>query len=186
MSASSIVKTKRDAEIMLGFLGGGAFQAANGNPIVGPPAARTFTIIREPGDFSFSVPRAAKNHFLDRGQFGTPPQVRYGDDQAITGSFSAYLTEITDATAAVLLDIAHETGWAASTLESVFDSAPAAADHEVFGCDIRYRVTNQGNAADVHTLVFRYCTLEIQTAEGDPDKVTVNWTCHQVAPAYVF
>lgn len=70
--------------------------------------ANSFTYPSLMGDLSFSIPGRAINSHLTKGQFassvGGTPDLSYGADQPITGSFSFHLRDISDASYATELE----------------------------------------------------------------------------------
>ncbi len=99
MPESTIVKTKRDGRLFFTDLA----------------AAETFVVSFEAGDLSLTIPGPTVNNFLDRGVIGTTPAIRYGDDAPITGSFSAYLRDMSDASYVTLMEVMTQTGEVATT-----------------------------------------------------------------------
>jgi hypothetical protein len=185
MTESSIIHSRLDGEITLGSqctAGGGAFSASAGIN----SGADSYTVAFEAGDLSITLPgrTATVSNYLDRGKFTTPPSIRYGaDEQAITFSFSAYFRDLTDSAAPALLDIINNEGYAGSNWISTLSTSIASDDAEVFAVDLRWVITNQGNAADVSKLVLPYCTLSCTIAEGDPNNITINGTSWAVEPS---
>jgi len=182
MSESTIIHTKLDGVLTLGSqctAGGGAFSASAGIN----SGADTYTVAYEAGDLSLTIPQATISSYLDRGKFTLPPSVRYGDDQAITFSFSAYFRDLTDSSAPALVDIISNQGYAGSNWVSTLSTSIAADDAEVFAIDLRWVVTNQGDATDVHKLVLSACTVNCAIAEGDPNTVTISGTSWAVEPS---
>ncbi len=159
MAESTVVKTKRDGIISIadnsGFAGG-----------------NVLTVAYEPGDFAFTVAKTTRNDFLDRGRL--TPSVRFGDDQPVTGTFSAYFREATDAAVDTLMDLLNESGNVDSTYVSTL-----GANAEVFACDVRLTIegTDHGDGAD-HTITITDCSFDYSFAEGDPDMISVNWRSH--------
>ena len=84
MAESTIVKTKRDGTITI----------EDGTT----PTALSYTVAFEAGDLSLTIPGRTVNLFLDRGELTNPPQIRYGDDQVPTGTFTAQLRDVSDGT----------------------------------------------------------------------------------------
>jgi hypothetical protein len=160
MAYSNVVKTKRDGLISIcddsGFAG-----------------SNTLDLAFEPGDFSMNAPQENRLNFLDRGRLVS--SVRYGDDQALTGSFSVYFRDTTDAAAATLMDILNQSGYV-STAPWV---GTLGANAEVFTCDLRLTIegTDHGDAAD-HTITITDVSFDYTMAEGDPNVITVNWQSH--------
>jgi len=159
MAVSTVVKTKRDG--LISIADGGGFGGGN-----------DLDISLEVGDFSATVPGEIRIDILDRGVLGS--NVRYGDDQIATGSFTVYLRDLTDATAACLMDILNQSGHVGSTWVSTL-----GASAEVMAYDLKWTIegTDHGDAAD-HTATFADVTFDYVMADGDPDTITVNWTCH--------
>ncbi|MAH45426.1 hypothetical protein CMI37_06330 [Candidatus Pacearchaeota archaeon] len=184
MTESTIIHTKLDGELTLGSqctAGGGSFSASAGIN----SGADTYTVSFEAGDLSLTIPQQNVSNYLDRGKIGSTPSLRYGDDQPITFSFSAYFRDLTDAAAPALVDIINNEGYAGSNWVSTLSTSIASDDAEVFCIDLRWVVTNQGNAADVHKLVLPFCTVNCAIAEGDPNTVTINGTSWSLAPSVV-
>lgn len=165
MAESTIVKTKRDGTIILADNSG--FGGAN-----------IYTVSAEPGDFAITFGgRAARNNFLDRGRLVS--SVRYGDDAPLTGSFSAYWRDATDAGAATLFDVLHWTGYVASNWVGTL-----GVNGEVKCVDVRLSIegSDHGDGAD-HSITVTDCSLDGGFAEGDPNTISVNWQSHtDVAP----
>ena len=184
MTESTIIHTKLDGQLTLGSqctAGGGAFSAAAGIN----SGADTYTVSFEAGDLSLTIPQQTVSHYLDRGKITDPPSIRYGDDQTITFSFSAYFRDLTDSGAPALVDIVSNQGYAGSNWVSTLSTSIASDDAEVFSVDLRWVITNQGNASDVSKLVLPYCTLNGAIAEGDPNMFTINGTCWSLAPSVI-
>ena len=184
MSESTVIHTKLDGQLTLGSqctAGGGAFDATAGIN----SGADTYTVAFEAGDFSLTIPQQSISSYLDRGKITSPPSVRYGDDQAITFSFSAYFRDLTDSAAPALVDVINNQGYAGSNWVSTLSTSISSDDAEVFTIDLRWVVTNQGDATDIHKLVLPYCTVNLSISEGDPNQVTINGTSWAVAPSVI-
>jgi hypothetical protein len=159
---STIVKTKRDGTIK--FLDNGG--------------SNTYTVEYEAGDLSLTIPGSTVVNPLDRGQFGATPSLRYGDDQPITGSFTAYLRDLTDGSAATLEDIISQSGFVGSTWVSTLGT-----NAEVFTVTIEWKIegTDHGDAAD-HTLTLNHCVVTGGFSEGDPDTISISFTSYDLFP----
>ena len=83
------------------------------------------------------------------------------------------------------MDIVSNQGYAGSNWVSTLSTSIASDDAEVFSVDLRWVITNQGNASDVSKLVLPYCTLNGAIAEGDPNMFTINGTCWSLAPSVI-
>lgn len=162
MAISTIVKTKRDGTITI--TDGGA---------------NTFTVAYEAGDLNISIPGAAANNFLDRGQITATPSVRYGDDQPVTGSFTAYLRDLSDAAYETLTEIICQTGHVGTTWVSTL-----GASAEVFTCKITWTIegSDHGGGETDHVCVLNHCYVTGSLAEGDPNTVSLDFTSFSVYP----
>jgi len=184
MSESTIIHTKLDGVLTLGSqctAGGGAFSASAAIN----SGADTYTVAFEAGDFSLTIPQPAISSYLDRGKFTSPPALRYGDDQAMTFSFSAYMRDLTDSAAPALIDIINGEGYAGSNWVSTLSSTIADDDSEVFSVDLRWVITNQGDATDISKLVLPFCTVNLSLAEGDPNTVSISGTSWASEPSVI-
>lgn len=162
MPESTIVKTKRDGTITFSDLGG----------------ANTYTVSYEAGDFSLTIPGTTVNNFLDRGRITAPPAIRYGDDQALTGSFSGYLRDAADATYATLTEILTQSGEVGASWTSTM-----GANGEVFTLKIVWTISGliHGDPSD-HVLEFDYCYVTGSLTEGDPNVVNIDFTSFVTLP----
>ena len=162
MAISTIVKTKRD----------GTLQFADNAD------ANTFTVAYEAGDLNITIPGIGVNNYLDRGSITGTPSVRFTDDQPMTGSFTAYLRDFSDAAYATLVELMTNTGQVGSTWVSTLG---ANAEVKTFTLTWTVEGTDHGDAAD-HTLVASHCYITGSIAEGDPDTITINFTSFDVYP----
>ena len=162
MAVSSIIKTKRDGTLT----------------ISDRSDTHSLTIQFEAGDLSVSIPGPAVSVYLDRGEFGATPSLRYGDDQPITGSFSAYFTEATDA-AANLADLLTQTGNIATSWDSTL-----GVGSEVQAYTLKWTIegTEHGDTAPDHSYTFQFCVLSGSISEGDPNTISINFTAYDVYP----
>ena len=127
------------------------------------------TVEYEDGDFSLdgvSEHQAEVLKFLDRGRLYS---VRKGNDNWPTYSFSAHVTDISDATDETIWDFVNGTA-AFSTFTSTYS---ANADINTCKWTLTIEGTDHGDGAD-HTIVMDDCTMSIAFAEGQPDKVTIS------------
>ena len=162
MAISTIVKTKRDGSL--------TFEDNAG--------ANTFTVAFEAGDLSLTLPGATVSNFLDRGRITAPPSIRYGDDQEITGTFTAYLRDVSDATYATLFEIVTQTGQVGSTWVSTM-----GATGEVFTLTLKWTIAGviHGDSAD-HLVELPYCYVTGSVSEGDPDTISLSFTSYSLYP----
>lgn len=162
MAESTICKVKRDGTIT--FYDDGR--------------TNSYEVSFEAGDFSATVPGRTVNVFLDRGVMADPPCLRYGDDQPVTGTFTAQLRDATDATIEALADFITQTGFVSSNWTSTLGT-----NAEVFTVEISFAFvgTALGDTSD-HGWDFDHCYITGSVAEGDPSTLTINWTSYSVYP----
>lgn len=165
MAESTVVRVKRDGQILLADSG----------------AVHTYTIAYEPGDFSYNVPDYTVINPLDRGEIGATPQLRIGDEQAMTGAFSAYFRDPGDTANAyaTLLDIAHRytsryvaTNW----------TSTHGTNGDVFTITISFTLDGSPFGEADKTLTFPFSVLRSNVAEGDPNTVSSTFTSYAVRP----
>lgn len=166
MAESTVVRVKRDGQILLSDLG----------------AANTYTVKHEPGDFNYAVPDYAVINILDRGELGATPQLRRGDDQPMTGGFSAYLRDLGDTTGAAyetLLDILHRYtgGYVDSTWSSTHGS-----NGDVDTWTVQLTIDGSAFGEADKTVTFPFCVLRGNVAEGDPSTIPVTFTSYALRP----
>lgn len=164
MAESTITKTKRDGTLLI----------EDGTT----PTALSYTVAFEAGDLSLTIAGRTVNLFLDRGVITDPPQIRYGDDQPITGSFTAQLRDVSDATDVTLPAILMDSGIVNSTWVG---RGGSTREVKTFQLTWTIEGTDHGDSAD-HTVVLDYCYITGSLAEGDPSTVTINFTSYAVYP----
>lgn len=164
MAESVIAKNMRDGTISL---------------LVG---ANLYPIKYEEGTLNLTVPGPSIANYLDRGRLadtvGGVPSIRYNEDQPMTGSFSAYLRDLSDnsyitAPEFILKSGQYASGWGSSL----------GANAEVKTVDIQWDVVGitHGDASD-HRVVLAYSVLNGAIAEGSPNKTTINFTSYVLYP----
>lgn len=160
MAYSAVVKTKRDGVISICDAAG--FAGAN-----------TIDVSAEPGDFTFAAAQETRLNFLDRGRLVSA--ARYGDDQPLSGSFSAYFRDASDAAVATLFDVLNQSGLVATAPWA----STLGASAEVFAVDIRLGIegSDHGDGAD-HSITLSSCSLDYSFAEGEPNTTSVNFQSH--------
>lgn len=165
MAISEIVKTKRDGSLQISDLG----------------AANTLTVNWEAGDFSLSIPGPTVIAPLDRGQFGGTPNLRYSDDAAMTGTWTAYLRDISDDGYSTLEELVLQSGDVGNNWTSTL-----GANAEVFTVDLTWTIegTDHGDASD-HVLVLPHCVISGSFSEGDPDQVSISFTSYANYPSSI-
>jgi hypothetical protein len=158
MPISSIVKNFRDGTIVL--------KDGTGTPIA-------LTVEFEAGDFSISGMSANSNTeattYLDRGVLGS---VRLTNQTFPTFSFTAQMTDLSDATNKTLYDAVNKKNTFAAAVSTV-------PNGDVYGLDVVLSVegSNFGDPTD-HVLTMVGCRMTIDFAEGDPNSFTINGTVY--------
>jgi hypothetical protein len=155
MPISSVVKNFRDGLITVA--------SGGGSPI-------TLTVQYENGDFSLSGSNQGNyehTKYLDRGELGS---IRKTNRSFPTGSFTAHLTDLADATNNTLWDAVNKTG----SFSAATSSLGANSDLWTLNITLTIEGTQFGDATD-HVLVMNDCRCSIDVAEGDPDSVTLNF-----------
>jgi hypothetical protein len=155
MPLSSVVKNYRDGLITLA--------SGGGSPI-------TLTVQYENGDFSLTGSNQGNydiTKYLDRGDLGS---VRKTARSFPTGSFSAHLTELSDATNLTLWDAVNRTGAFAAAVSTL----GANADVYTLNIVLTIEGTQFGDATD-HVLTVNDCRCSIDVSEGDPDSFSLSF-----------
>lgn len=128
------------------------------------------TVAYENGDFSLSGANQGNyehTKYLDRGELGS---IRKTNRSFPTGSFTAQLTDISDATNLTLWDAVNKTGAFASAVSTL----GSTADLYTLKITLTVEGTNFGDASD-HTIVLNDCRCSIDVAEGDPDSFSLSF-----------
>ncbi len=165
MAESTIVKTKRDGTLTF---------------IDGSGVPNTFTVAFEAGDLSITIPGPTVNNFLDRGRMTVNPSIRYGDDQPVTGTFTAYLRDFDDGgtgTDTTLAEIITQSGVASGWTSTM------GANGEVFTLTLLWNIAGviHGDPAD-HTCQLDFCYVTGSMNEGDPDQISISFTSYSLYP----
>lgn len=156
MAISSKPKNFRDGTITL--------SDGSGSPI-------TLTVQYEAGDFSIDNVMQSQTEvetYLDRGSFHN---VRKTNFAPATFTFTATMTDLSDATEKCLWDAVNKSG--------AFSAGVSRGDTDVWLLQVGLTIegTDFGDAAD-HTLVLDKCHLTISFAEGSPNTFTLNGTVY--------
>jgi hypothetical protein len=158
MAISSVVKNFRDGTILI--------EDGTGTPI-------SVTVQYEAGDFSISGLSESNTDvttYLDRGDLGS---VRKTSRTFPTFSFSAHMTDLSDATNKTLWDAVNKTGAFASAVST----GGTASDVYMLKVTLTVEGTNFGDSAD-HVLILNNSHLSVDFAEGDPNSFTLNGTVY--------
>jgi hypothetical protein len=159
MAISSVVKNFTSGTITL--------SDDTGSPI-------TLTVQYEAGDFALSGVMQGQKEvamYLDRGAFGS---LRKTNFTPATFSFTAHMTEISDATNTNLMDAVSKTGAFASGVSTLGTAADV-----VWALDVLWTIegTDAGDASD-HTVSLSDCHLKIDAKEGDPNSFSITGTVY--------
>lgn len=174
MAISTVVKTKRDGTLTIS-------DAAS---------AHSLTVAYEQGDFNLTIPGPTVNNFLDRGEIGAAPSLRYGDDAPMTFSFSAQLRDLADASYITLESIITNSGYFASTWVSTNSNTDGDSGTTYTTTTSRLKTvtvlltiegTNRGDSTD-HTISLPMCIITGSIAEGDPDTISISGTSYAPWP----
>ena len=153
MAQSTVIKNFRDGTLV--------FADNTGTPL-------TMPIVFEAGDFSIdnlNEGLVETTAYLDRGEFST---LRKTNRVFPSFSFTAHMTDLSDATDKLLFDLARKTGaWAAAV-----STLGANADAMTYKLTFTVEGTNFGDSAD-HTLVLNDCRITLSFSEGDPNSFSV-------------
>ena len=162
MPESTIVKTKRDGTLT----------------ISDNAAVNSFTVSFEAGDLSLTIPGPGVGLFLDRGIITSPPAIRYTDDAPISGTFSAYLRDFSDAAYSTLMEILSQSGEVASTWVSTMG---ATGEVQTYTLTWTVEGTDHGDVSD-HVCVLDHCAFTGSVSEGDPDSISLSFTSYALYP----
>jgi hypothetical protein len=144
--------------------------------------ANTYTWKYEDGDFKLAIPGPTVEHYLDRGRLadtnGGKPNLRFGEDQPMTGSFSCYLRDLGSSLILTASQFVTKTGIVAASWASTM-----GATDEVPTVDLYWDVAGvvHGDGAN-RTLYLPYTYISGATEEGKPNKVTFDFTSYCVYP----
>ena len=136
------------------------------------PTPLSVIVQYEAGDFSItglSQGNTEVTTYLDRGDLGS---VRLTSRTFPTFSFTAHMTDLSDATNKTLWDAVNKTGAFASAQSTILTS-------DVYGLKVLLSVegTNFGDPTD-HSLELNGCHLTIDFSEGDPNSFSLNGTVY--------
>lgn len=144
--------------------------------------ANTYTIKYEDGDLKLDIPGPTVEHYLDRGRLadtvGGVPSLRYGEDQPMTGSFTARLRDVGTSLILTASQFITKTGLYASTWGSTM-----GASGEVQTIDLYWDIagTIHGDAAN-RSVYLPYVHVSGATEEGGPNKVQFDFTSYSLYP----
>lgn len=158
MAHSTVVKNFRD----------GSLSIADG---AGSPA--THTVQYEAGDFSISGLVAGQKElatYLDRGDLAS---IRHTNVSFPSGSFSMHMTEVTSGGYSTAADLMLKKGSHASAVSTL------GANAEVYAVKLTLTIEESDHSGgDDHTIVLDDCVCSVDMAEGDPNSMSVSFTCY--------
>jgi hypothetical protein len=164
MPESTVVKNMRDGIIDI---------------IVG---ANSYRIAYEAGTLQLNIPGPSISNYKDRGEFAETlhgqPSLRYNEDQPMTGSFTAYLRDLSDGSYVTAAEFVLKSGQYLSAWGSTM-----GADAEVPTVDLKWTIkgTVHGDAAD-HTATLQWVHITGALADGNPNMVTLSFTSFDLYP----
>lgn len=169
MALSGIVKHSHDSGVI-------TLSDGTATPI-------TLSARYDQADFSISGLGVLKEvtQYVSRGKLVS---LRHTTPTYPTGSFSLMMTDFSDSTSGTILD------WLARKAPFASLVSTTASLGDVFTCDVKWTVegTAYGDAAD-HVIMLRDCHLMLDASEGEPNSITVNFTCYgdvEIGSAVVF
>jgi hypothetical protein len=164
MAQSNVVRTNRDAQVIVLDSGG----------------VNRLTLDMEPGDFNFAVPEVEVTNNLDRGEIGSTPSLRKGDEQPVTGGFSAWFRDPGDTagtkTYTTLMDalVRWTSGYADATWVSTLGSAS-----DVDTWTIQYTINGSAFGESDKTISFPFSVLRLSSfQEGKTSTVSASFTSY--------
>lgn len=159
MAASTVIKHFTDGSVTL----------TDGTS----PTAVSLVIPFSVGDVSYSGRQETQNDVVAYQTRGTLHSVRHAARSFVTGSLSFMVADFSDATDQTALDFLLKQG-SYNGNTSTLSNSP-----EVYAVDILLTVegTDHGDSAD-HTVTLTDCVCTLDFAEGEPDTVTVSFTCY--------
>lgn len=143
---------------------------------------QSYRVKYQQGNLSYTVPGPSIANYLDRGQFaedeGEAPSLRYDQDQACTGSFTAYLRDLSDDSYVTLHEFIAKCGQYMAAWGTALGN-----DQEVKTVTLKWTVkgARHGDGAD-HTVTFPHTILTGSVAEGSPSQITTNFTSYTLYP----
>jgi len=158
MPASVVTKTFADGTISL--------KDGTGTPVV-------FTSAFSQGDFTASGLEPDQRAATAYEARGVLKSIRLGARSYPTGSFSVMMTDVSDAGDDTLVDfVLKQNGYSGN-----ISTTAAAGDAYTVTITLTIEGTDHGDAAD-HAIELADCRCTVDVAEGEPNTVTVSFTCY--------
>lgn len=125
------------------------------------------------GDLSYSGQQQTQQDVVAYQTRGALHSVRHAARNFVTGSFSFMVADFSDATDQTAIDFLLKLGSYNGNTTTLTNSP------EVYAVDLLWTVegTDHGDAAD-HTCTMTDIVCTLDMAEGEPDTVTVSFTCY--------
>ncbi len=155
MAISSVVKNFRDGTLTI--------EDGTGTPL-------DVIVQYEAGDFSLSGLTAGQKEvttYMDRGDLGS---VRHTNQTFPSLSFSAHMTDISDASEETLPDILLKQGSKSSAVSTL------GANADVYTVKLTWSIAEPGGAAHTVVLDDVYCSIDM--SEGDPSSFSISGTVY--------
>ena len=135
------------------------------------PTPVNFDVSFEAGDFSISGLNSSLKEvttYMDRGDLAT---VRHTNRTFPTGSFSVHLTDVSDGSTQTLIDFLLKGG--------SFGGNVSTLPGEGYTVKVILNIegTDHGDSSD-HQITLDDCHCMVDVAEGDPDTISVSFTCY--------
>lgn len=143
---------------------------------------KTYRIKYEQGTLQLNVPGPSISNYKDRGSFAETlhgePSVRYNEDQPMSGSFTAYLRDLSDGAYVTAPEFILKSGEVLASWGSTL-----GADAEVPLFDLKWTIkgTVHGDGAD-HTALMQWVNLTGALGDGNPNMVTINFESFDLYP----
>lgn len=159
MAASTVVKNLDDGSVSLG----------DGTT----PNAVSLTVDFDQGDLSISGLMENQREVVVYESRGVRKSLRHTSGSYPTGSLTIMLTDVTDSTDATIIDFLLRQGSYSSNVSTT------ASTGDVYTINITLTVegTDLGDNAD-HSITFADCACTLDVSEGDPNTITINFTCY--------
>ena len=157
MAVSTVIKHFSDGSITL--------SDGTGTPV-------ELTVPFSEGDFSVSGIQESQKAVSVYQSRGVLHSLRLGEKTFITGSFSAMLADVSDASAGNLLDFIRKTNAYSGNTSTV-----SSGDCYAIKITLSIEGTDLGDSAD-HTIVLDDCTCSADVSEGEPDSISISFTSY--------
>ena len=157
MAVSTVIKHFTDGTIELAD--------GTGTPV-------TLTVPFSQGDFSISGVQESQKAVNVYQSRGTLHSLRLGEKTFVSGSFSAMLADVSDASAGNLLDFIQKAN-------AYSGNTSTSSNGDVYTIKITLTIegTDLGDSAD-HTIVLDDCACTADVSEGEPDSISISFTSY--------